>query len=250
MAINYVQEGKTLRIGTASGAVSGDPMVIGSYLPCVLLTDAESSSPYNATVATQDIFSLSVNAIDDGGNNGVSVGDSIFYVSSDTPVLSKKSSGEFFGVALGTIGGGSTATIDILIRPKVGVGGVTESMLSTSTQDKIAQLAVSAVDNGDGTGTLTVQGQDAASNNLADNVLSRVWVGTADDFLGDAINAMTVATGTSKEEVTANTEYLVITDTTGLAEVTLDLTSDGSVYAWADLGGRIYPSGEIAITGN
>jgi len=250
MATNYIQPGESLRVGTANGAESGDPMVVGGYLPCVLLTDAESDSPYEATVATQGIFDLSVEAVDDDGNSAVSVGDAIYYTSGDDPVLNKKSSGEFFGVALEDITSGSTDTINILLRPKAGVGGVGEDSLSASVQDRIAQLSVSAADNADGTGTLTVQAQDAGGNDLADNVLTRIWVGTADDLGKDAINSMTIATGTEKEEVTANAEYLAITTDAGLAEVTLDLTADGSVYAWCELGGRIYSSGEIAISGN
>jgi hypothetical protein len=225
-------------------------MVVGGYLPCVLLTDADSGSPYEATVATQGVFDLSVEAVDDDGNSAVSVGDAIYYASGDDPVLTKKASGEFLGVALEAIDAGCTSTINVLLRPKAGVGGVDEGSLAALVQDRMAKLSLSAVDNEDGTGTLSIQAQDAAGNSLADNVITRVWTGGADDFGHDAINSMSVATGTSKEEITANAEYLVITDATGLAEITLDLTGDGSVYAWAELGGRIYASGEIAITGN
>ncbi len=165
-------------------------------------------------------------------------------------MLTKKSSGEYFGVALEDIGSGSTDTINVLLRPKAGVGGVTEAMLSASVQDKVAQLDVTGTDNGDGTGTLTVQAQDADGNDLADNVLFRAWIGGADDFGTDSINSVTVATGTNKEEVGANAEYLVITDSSGLAELTLNPTGDGNHYAWCELGGRIYASGEIAISGN
>ncbi len=84
MATNYVQPGESLRVGTADGAASGDPMVVGGYLPCVLLTDAESGSPYEASVAAQGIFDLSVEAKDDAGNSAVSVGDALYYNSATT----------------------------------------------------------------------------------------------------------------------------------------------------------------------
>ena len=117
MATNYIQPGDTLKVPTASGAASGDPMVIGGYLPCVLLTDAESSSPYNAQVATKGIYDLSVEAVDQDGNSAVEVGDALYYDSNNSPVLSKRSDGEYYGVALETITSGSTATINVLLRP-------------------------------------------------------------------------------------------------------------------------------------
>lgn len=250
MARNYVQPGKTLRIPTAEGAKSGDPMVIGSWLPCVLLTDAEAESPYEATVATMDVYEVSVEAVDQAGNNAVSIGDAIYYDSTKDPVLSKRANGEFFGVALEEIGAGSTDAIAVMIRPKAGTGSITAEMLDPSVQDRLATLSLSGSDNGDGTGTLSVQAQDADGNNLEERVLLRVWVNSSDNFQAGAINGVTVATGINHEEVTASADYYVITDATGLAELTLDLASDGSVYAWGSMAGPIYESGEIAITGN
>ncbi len=250
MATNFVQDGKTLYLETAASAESGAPMVLGDFLPAVLLIDADSDDSNKATVQTEGVFDLSVQAVDDDGNSAVSKYDALYYTSGDDPVLSKKSSGKFFGVALETVTSGATSTINVRLQPKAGLGSVTEAILSASVQDRIAYLDVSAVDNEDGTGTLTVQAKDAAGNDLAENVLTRIWVGTADDLGADAINGVTLATGTEHEEVTANSEYLAITTDAGLAEVTLDLASDGSVYAWCELGGRIYSSGEIAISGN
>src|SRR6056297_3112139 len=248
MATNYIQPGESLRIGTANGAASGDPMVLGGYLPCVLLTDAESDSPYEATVATQGIFDLSVEAVDDDGNSAVSVGDAIYYTSGDDPVLNKKNSGEFFGVALEDITSGSTDTINILLRPAAGPGAVDEDILAASVQDRIAQLSVSATDNEDGTATLSIQAQDAGGNSLADNVFVRAWVGGADDYGVDAITGVTASTGTLVNSHTSNGDVDVVTDATGLAELALDNNGAGSIYVWCALGGRIYASGEIAIT--
>lgn len=250
MATNYVQEGKHLRVPTAEGAKSGDPMVVGGYLTCVLLTDAESDSPYKAQVATTGVFSVSVKAVDASGNNAVEVGDAIYYDSSKDPVLSKRTGGEFFGIALEAISGGNESAILVLIRPKAGLGAVTEATLAPSVQDKIVQLDLTGTDNEDGTGNLAIQAQDADGNNLEERVLCRVWVNDTDNFEAGAINGVTVATGINHEEVTSAADYYVITDTTGLAELTLDLASDGSVYAWASMGGRIHESGEIAVTGN
>lgn len=109
-------------------------------------------------------------------------------------------------------------------------------------------LDVTAVDNTGGTATLTLQAKALDGTDVAQNILFRVWVGTADDFGADAITGITVATGTSKEAVTANAEYLVITDATGEAVLTLDNGGAGTIYAWAELAGNIYPSDAIVIT--
>jgi len=109
-------------------------------------------------------------------------------------------------------------------------------------------LEVTAVDNTDGTATLTVQALAFDGTDLAASVLTRVWVGTADDLGVDAITGITIATGTSKEVVTANAEYLVITDATGLAELTLNNGGAGTIYAWVESSSVIYPSGAIVIT--
>jgi len=111
-----------------------------------------------------------------------------------------------------------------------------------------SSLDVTAVDNADGTATLTLQALAIDGTDLAENILSRVWVGTADDFGVDAITGITVATGTSKEAVTANGEYLVITDATGEAVLTLNNGGAGTIYGWAEVAGNIYPSGAIVIT--
>lgn len=109
-------------------------------------------------------------------------------------------------------------------------------------------LDVSAVDNTDGTATLTVQAIGLNSADYEENVLTRIWVGTADDFGVDAITDIAVVTGTVKQIVTAEGENLIISDATGTITLTLDNAGAGTIYAWAEIGGNIYPSGAIVIT--
>ena len=133
----------------------------------------------------------------------------------------------------------------------IAAGSVEETMLSTATQDKIGYLTIVGADlASSGTGTITIQLKDAAGNNLAARALVRTWIGTADDFGPDALTDYSVSTGTEKEEVTANAEYLAITDATGLIVMAVDKAGGaaGSVYAWAEVGGRIVASGEVALT--
>ncbi len=109
-------------------------------------------------------------------------------------------------------------------------------------------LGISYVDETDGTATVTIQAQDINGDALAANVLTRLWVGTADDLGVDAITDIAVSDGTVKEIVTAEAENILITDDTGLITLVLDANGADSVWLWAEVGGNIYASGEIVIT--
>lgn len=117
MAKNRVHEtGDYLRDVAATDPAtpaSGDPIVVGQ-LPGVALVNEFADG--TAAIQTNGIFTLSVKGIDGGGNSAVAVGDLIYYVTADTPKLSKKATGVRFGYALDTVGSGLTATI----RVKVG----------------------------------------------------------------------------------------------------------------------------------
>lgn len=128
-------------------------------------------------------------------------------------------------------------------------GAVAAADLATAVQDQIAYITVAGADlAAAGTGTLTIQLKDAAGNDLAAAGLVRVWIGTADDYGVDALTDFSVSTGTQKEEVTADGEYLAITDGSGTIVMAIDNGGAGTVYAWAELGGRIVASGAIVLT--
>lgn len=89
---------------------SGDPVVVGQ-LPGVSLTAERADG--TTSIDTQGVYDLSVKGIDGGGNSAVAVGDIIYYVTGDTPKLSKKATGVRFGIALGTVNSAATATIPV-----------------------------------------------------------------------------------------------------------------------------------------
>jgi hypothetical protein len=123
--------------------------------------------------------------------------------------------------------------------------------LVASVADRIAYITVVGADLASaGTGTITVQLKDAAGSDLAARALIRTWIGTADDFGVDALTDYSITTGVEKEEVTANGEYLAITDATGLVLMAIDGAggAETTVYAWAEVGGRIVASGEVVLT--
>lgn len=98
---------------------SGDPVRYGK-LTGIALTD-EGEGGNSATQTTVEfgacVVDVSVRGVDGSGNSAVAVGDSIYYVDADTPKLSKKASGYFFGFAMETITSGSTDTINVLKVP-------------------------------------------------------------------------------------------------------------------------------------
>ena len=115
MATNFIYEGDQITIAVPSGTDSGDPLVINS-VAMVALEDRNTAG--YATCRLKGVFDLSVKAVNDGGNSLVAIGDTIFYVTSDTPVLSTKASGQPFGKAMEVITtAGATATIQVALLP-------------------------------------------------------------------------------------------------------------------------------------
>jgi hypothetical protein len=132
---------------------TGDPVRFG-YLTGVALTDeAEGGNPtgYTSVDFGPRVWDLSVKGVDGSGNSAVAVGDAIYYVDADTPKLSKKTTGYFFGFALETVSSGAIATITVLKVPSpgsgaFGTGTVTATNLASSAVEtaKIAANAVTA----------------------------------------------------------------------------------------------------------
>jgi predicted RecA/RadA family phage recombinase len=89
---------------------SGDPVLCGQ-IPGVALT-AEDPAGVTA-VALNGQFNLSVKGVDQNGNSAVAAGDAIYYVTGDTPKLSKKNTGVLFGYAFAAVTSAATATIPV-----------------------------------------------------------------------------------------------------------------------------------------
>ena len=103
------QDGRRLSVAVASTVESGDPVAIGQ-MTAVALTDYDATTG-EASVDFVGVWNLSVKAINGDGNSAVALGDALYYVDGDTPPLSKKNTGVFFGYALEAITSGATATI-------------------------------------------------------------------------------------------------------------------------------------------
>lgn len=102
---------------------SGGPVRLG-YETGVALNDEDTTSGLTSVDFGPGVWDLSVKGVNDSGNSAVAAGDLLFYVDADTPKLSKKSSGYFFGIALETVGSGLTDTINVKHLPAPGTGAI------------------------------------------------------------------------------------------------------------------------------
>jgi predicted RecA/RadA family phage recombinase len=91
---------------------SGDPVVYGQRPGVCEVTE---SSDGLSSVKVSGVFTLSVKGVDGSGNSAVAEGDILYYVSADTPKISKKATGVRFGYAMGAVTSGATATIPVII---------------------------------------------------------------------------------------------------------------------------------------
>jgi predicted RecA/RadA family phage recombinase len=93
-------------------AASGDPVVYGQRPGvCEVSEDANGL----ASVKFSGEFTFSVKGVDGSGNIAVAEGDILYYVSADTPKLSKKATGVRYGYAAAAVTSGATATIPVII---------------------------------------------------------------------------------------------------------------------------------------
>lgn len=92
---------------------SGDPVRFGE-MTGVALAAEQADGITSVDFTPGNVYDLSVKGVDGGGNSAVAKGDKIYYVDADTPKLSKKATGRFFGFAFETITSGGTDTIQVM----------------------------------------------------------------------------------------------------------------------------------------
>jgi len=111
---NYIQgeDVITVAVSHPSSPTSGSPVRIGNFCGAAV---GDKQSDGTTVVQVTGVVNVTVKGVDGSGNSAVAVGDKIYYVDADTPVLSKKSSGTFFGYALGAVSSGGTAAINVFL---------------------------------------------------------------------------------------------------------------------------------------
>ena len=136
---------------------SGDPVRYGLLTGVALVNEGGGG---NAATETSVDFGprewlLSVKGVNDSGNSAVAKGDAIFYVDADTPKLSKKSSGYFFGIASVAITSGSTASIRVIHVPSPGAGTLGSGTVGTTNLATDSVITVKIGDDQVTAGKLT-----------------------------------------------------------------------------------------------
>lgn len=119
-----------------------------------------------------------------------------------------------------------------------------------AADDYTPYLTLTGADDGDGTGNCSIQVKDYAGNNLAQRFKIRAWIAVTEFAVPAAQTAFTLTTGTAMgNNDSANEDYEVVSDASGV--VAFDFTPAAapacSVYVMAEIDGRIWSSGEIAI---
>lgn len=123
----YLAEGRRLTLdvtavsgsGAAGLVKSEDPVAVGQLVGVALIDEVTTAGDPllgKATVDTGGVWNLDVAGINGAGNSAVAVGDPIYYVSADTPRLSKKDTGVLFGHALAAVASGETTEIPVRLR--------------------------------------------------------------------------------------------------------------------------------------
>lgn len=128
--------------------VSGDPVRCG-VITGVAQTDERADGTTSVDLGPTT-WLLSVKGVDDAGNSAVALYDPLFYVDGDTPHLSKKASGYFFGYALETLLTGTTGTIHVAHVPSPGAGTLAAGSVGASS------LGGAFVGTSDGNGVMRV----------------------------------------------------------------------------------------------
>jgi hypothetical protein len=94
---------------------------------------------------------------------------------------------------------------------------------------------------------ISLQVKDALGNNASRQVKVRLWLATNDYGVPDATgNTVAVTDGTVLQQVVANADYELITDSNGACAVGVTVAGAANRYVLAEIGGQIYSSGQIA----
>lgn len=174
MATNIIYEpGYNLSVvcSNPTTPASGDPVRYGNMTGIALTDEGEGGNIATETTVNFGPFvaDLSVKGVDADGNSPVAVGDALWYVDADTPKLSKKATGYFYGFAMEAIASGETDTINVMHVPAPGTGSLASGSIGTT------QLANNGVTAGKLTATLgtgfvplpLAEAREIATNDIA-----------------------------------------------------------------------------------
>lgn len=127
------------------------------------------------------------------------------------------------------------------------VSGAT-ALTNTLADTLKAGVTTAAVTDHTAKNTITVQLKDYAGTNLAVPGLVKVWLAATAFAAPSATgNAVVVDTGTTVQAILANGAYDILTDATGVAELTLTVAAGGERYAMVAVGGKVIASSKMTL---
>lgn len=194
----YLQQHFALPVVVSDPATpaSGNPVRYGELTGIALTAEGEGGNAATETTVEFGacVADLSVKGIDDSGNSAVAKGDAIYYVDADTPKLSKKASGYFFGYAMEAVNAGATATVEVLHAPAgswagtvntgdLAAGAVTAAKLSTTLKTGFVPVPLTSLVETDATNIVAALGPATTpvldmSNGDTDSALRLLWAAT------------------------------------------------------------------------
>lgn len=105
---------------------SGNPVRLGTLTGVAQTAEAAAvpnmqGNPvgYTSVDFGMRIWSMSVIGNNAGGGSAVAVGDTLYYIDGSAVLSKVATAGIKFGIALGTVGSGLTATINVLHVPQI-----------------------------------------------------------------------------------------------------------------------------------
>lgn len=110
----YLGNGDVINLTFTGEVAAGSPVIAGEISGVAAkLLEANVAGP----VFVKGQFTLSVKGVDGSGNSAVVVGDKLYYTEADTPKISKKTTGTFFGYATKAVNSGATdAAATVLLK--------------------------------------------------------------------------------------------------------------------------------------
>lgn len=121
------------------------------------------------------------------------------------------------------------------------------SHLDSTFSDRIPEVSMAAVDNADGTATITIQLVDAQSNNLLKNMLVRIWTTSTSDLLPGLEATLSIVDGCLLETVQSNVDIQIITNSNGVINITASSAST-TIFTCACSFGGIIKTIPVSIT--
>jgi hypothetical protein len=218
MGTNFIQPGVDIKLATGTGLSANDPFLYGDFLPCVLMTDAETASPYYAVCRTSGVFDLSVKA-NNGIDSAVAVGDQIFYTAGSTQKLDKVATGKPFGVALETVDSGATATIQVRLNGfyfpdgAIGADGLADGAVTLEKLYAIAQGSI--IVGGDANAPTALDAKNSGQILVGDGTDLKSVPVTGDVTISNT-GATTIGEGKVKSSMLANGAGVAALLTAGL----------------------------------